>query len=330
MKRVLCLALCLVLLCVPVFAAQDSSPEALLRDFMTRHGLDETNFALSYYNVTTGEQYAYNADAFLPAGGVWMLPLHMYYYEQEALGAFDPPEENPDFVYTIDGLTLEDCRYRSILQGDEEVAQKMCGALGSFEQYQLLINESFGHYAESSLPRSFLTDRCYSAGFLMNCLREAFAPSDTFGAMLQNYRLAQTGDGFAAYEHPYSVFHIRGEANGMLCDVGQVAAPQTYLLVCFVSEEAGGDALLAEVNTLICDCVLQSVNGAEASGDTASTPSRADNEPNLQINGTNIHERSELLLWVCIALGAAAVLALAIGGAVLLVRRRKRNRYDDL
>ena len=68
-----------------------------------------SNFALSYYNPTSGESYHFNETSFFPAGELWRLPLHMYYYEQESLGTYDPPPEDPTFVYTVAGLTLDEC-----------------------------------------------------------------------------------------------------------------------------------------------------------------------------------------------------------------------------
>ncbi len=320
MKRLICLAACLVLLCMPAHAA--GLPDAPLGELMQTYGLNEDNFAVSYFNTATGEYFSYNSDAFFPVGGLWTLPLHMYYYEQESRDAFAPPPEKPDEVFTVDGLTLDECRYHSILLGDEDIALKMRDRLGSFAQYQLLINSKFGGYDENSLPDSFLKENRYSAAFLMNCLRAVSARPEQFRDLMRNYELVQTADGFAGYDGNYTLVHLRSEENGMLVDVGEISAPQPYLLVCFVSEDAGGDEVLANVNAL-----FYGYSNVASSPTEPSRPEHSRSDTDFIVGQANPSDHSAPLRWIAIALAAAAVLA-ALAGAVVLAVRRHRDRRN--
>ena len=162
MKRLLCLLICLCLLSSGVYAVDCDELTVRMDDFIYENDLNEDNFAICYYNPATREKYAYNETAFLPAGNTWLLPLHMYYYEQETDGAFAPPKEDPLFVYTIGDMTLEECRYHSLLLGENEASLQMRDNLGSREQYLLLINELYGHCDPDLLPDSYYSDGCYS------------------------------------------------------------------------------------------------------------------------------------------------------------------------
>lgn len=325
MKKRLCLLLCLCLLSGGVVsAAEGGELAARMDDFIDENNLDGDNFAVIYYNPSTKEEYTYNETAFLPAGETWLLPLHMYYYEQETDGAFDPPREDPLFVYTIGGMTLEECRYHSILLGENDVSLQMRDNLGTREQYLLLINKTYGHCDPDRLPDSYFSGGCYSAEFLMNCMRTVSERPEKFGNMMKNFSMVQTGDGLAAYGYPYNLVHIRGAQDGFVCDLGEISGPTTYLLVCFASEDVGGDELVARVNALFCSYV------EEQSGIVAeSTVPRTDRERNdtdFIVGSVGTQDNSDVLRWIAVSLGALAALALVVGVIVWLLHRRKDDR----
>lgn len=324
-KRVLCLLLCLCLLCGQVLADEPDLLKNAGDQFVKENGLSEDDFAVYFYNPDTREEYVYNENAFLPVGSDWILPLHMHYYEQETLGAFDPPIEFPDEIYTIEGKSLEQCRYHSILMGEEETALQMRDNLGTPTQYLTLINEEYGHCDPLHLPDSYFNNNCYSAKFLMNCLKQVTSYPELYQDMMKNFSLVQTDDGFAAYDRPYNLVHIRGEADGFICDVGEISGPDTYLLVCFASEEVGGDALLGKVNSLFCSYVEQINDVRQETTPVGGEHQRSDTD--FQISSVNSNDKTALLRWIGIALGGAAVLAGIIALIFRLVRRRDEDNY---
>lgn len=321
MRRIACLLLCLSLLLVQVSAARPKSLEETLSQFISENGLTEENFSVSYFNAGAEEEYQYNETGFFPAGQVWKLPLHMYYCQQESLGAYDPPADNPKFVYTIEGKTLEECRVESILRDNDEVTEHMRRTVGSMSQFQNTVNDRFGRAADP--PAEFLTGTWYSAEFLMNCLKELSRNSDVYGELMRNFAMVETSDAFNGYTRPYAVTQIRGEEDGMICAVAEVSAPSPYLIAAFASEEAGGDQLLADLNTLICTYVEE-----QAGVDEKSTPARtADNrrDSDLQVAAA---EKEPVGQWIGIALGGAAALALLIGLIVWLCRHFSGKREE--
>lgn len=325
MKRLICIILCLALLCGQAFAVTTADNLGKdVEEFITDHDLNETNFSYIFYNTVSKVSYSYNISAFFPVGEVWTLPLNMYYYEQESKGAYTAPITDPDWKYTINGMDLEQCRYHSILEQDAEVSAQMRDNLGDMQQYKLLINERFGHLTVSSLPDEYLGGNSYSAAFLMNCLLAIYKHPEQFADMMQNYGLVQKDNGMAAYTNPYHVVHVYGKEDGMICDVGEISAPENYLLVAFVSEEAGGDEILAELNDLLCDSIELEA-GVFTGDDDTKTHARSDSD--YIVNSADRNDRTEVLKWVGYSVGGAVVLLL-IAAFILWLIHRKRE-YDS-
>lgn len=321
MKRVICLVLCF-LLCGQVFAAKTSSLEREMQRFIHDNGLDESNFALSYYNLSTDESYSFNAKAFFAAGRVWTFPLHMYYYEQEAEGAFEPALDEPE-EFLIGGMTLEACRYRSIILADDSVSERMRTELGSLPQYQELINTYYGRIAMENLPKEYWDGSSYSAEFLMNCLRNVVSRPEKFGSLMANYQLAQKADAFAGNNTPYHIVQVRGEDKGMVCALAEVSALQPYLIVAFVSEAAGGDSILAELTNLLCSYIEKQA-GVEAT--VTPTTQRSSDSDKLRVPDQSGQE-SILMRWFAIAFGAAAIVAIITGVTAWVIKKRKKKRH---
>lgn len=327
MRRLFCVFLCLALFCGTVFATEPADSESLssrVQNFIAENDLNGSNFALCYYNSDTGESYSFNQNAYFPAGDLWKLPLHMYYYEQDSLGAYAPPPEDPLYVFTIGDMTLPECHYRSIILGDNEVAVKMRDLIGSYDQFKLTVNEAFGHVSEEYLTEEFYNENKFSTQFWINTLRAVSDQPDLFQDMMRNYNMVQTADGFATYGKPYSLVHIRGEEGGFVCDVGEISGPETYLLACCVSEEAGGDKILSEINALICSYVEECANVSDSSGRNNFV--RGDSAMTVVSAGNN--DKHEAFVWIGIALGGALVLAGIAALIFWLVRRRREDYYD--
>lgn len=330
MKRIACILLVFALLCPLCGQVLADEPDLLKSrgdQFVKDRGLTEEDFAVYFYDTKTQAEYVFNENAFFPAGNNWILPLHMYYYEQETLGAFDPPFDRPDEIYTIEGMTLEKCRYRSIIMGDEEVARQMRDNLGSKEYYLSLINEKYGHIEQELIPDSYYRDNCYSATFLMNCLKQVSTYPELYQDMMKNFSLVQTDDGFAAYDRPYSLVHLRAETDEYICDLAEVSGPDTYLLVCFASVDAGGDTLLAAVNSLFCNYVEEINDVQQVTAPTGGARQRSDTDFEVASYGKN--SKSALYLWIGIGLAGAAVVAAIIGFIVHLIRKREARKQDE-
>ena len=313
----LCFALLFGLLVLPTRAAD--SLEQQISKFMEDHKLSEENFSLSY--SSGNETYSFHADRMLPAGQLWMLPLHMYFCEQESMGAYEPEYEWSE-EFTIGGLTLKECRYESLLQGNETAALSMQDYLGGHRSFKLAVNEAFGHLNESQITENYLTGNYYSARFWMNCFRELTDHPGIYDDLSRNYSIVQTADALAGFDRHYAVFQLRGEEDGWVTAMAKVWTAEPYLLVCSIrSPEA--DALLAELNGLICDYTAQSYD-PEAQFTTPTTENQ-----DLSITVEKTDHTGEKLRWIGFAVGGALLLVALVAVPVLLRRRKQDDEYYD-
>lgn len=325
MRRFFCILLVLLLctgLLPPTYAA-DGVLSGRISTFLNTHKLDETNFAMSYYNLSTGDRYQYNAQAFFPVGRVDTLPLHLYYCSEEYSGAFlptkdDPNYNDPDYEYTIDGKTLDQCRTESILNGNEGVEKAM---LGLVNRYKSVINEKFGNIKEENLPDEYYLDDVYSTEFLLNCMIAMENSTAIYGSLTQLYDLAQTADGFNSGDCTYKIIQIRGQEDGMICAVAKVFAPQPYLIACIITESAGGDSVLSELNVPLCD-YIDSLNDDDTMQGVQVNLDRSDSSYLITNSNPN---KTPVLRWIAYALAVAAALALLYYLTYLLVRRLRKK-----
>lgn len=327
MKRFLCLLLCLTLLAAVLSIQVAANEPDLLKSrgdqFVKDRGLTEKDFAVYFYDTDTRAEYTYNEGAFFPVGNNWILPLHMYYYEHETLGDYNPPPDDPEAIYTIEGMTLEQCRYNSIIMGKTEVARQMRDNLGSEMQYLTLINDEYGHIDPEELPDSYFLENSYSAAFLMNCLKRVSGHPELYRDMMQNFQLVQTDDGLAGYNRQYGIVHIRSEEKGFVCDIAEVAGPDTYLLVCFASDDVGGDNLLREVNELFFKYV-EELNG-EQQNFAPSEEDKAHPDYYYHNDSKATDVRAPLIMAGQFML-VAAVIAAIIALVIHLIRKREDRR----
>lgn len=296
-------------------AGAGSTVEAEMTKLIEAYGLTAENFSLSYYNLSTKDNYSVNAEQFFPSGTLWLLPLHMYFYEMETLGKLEP-EDPFEEEYLIDGMNLAECRYRSILLGNDEVAQKMLLQIGDFEQYQLLMNSSYGHCDEASLPKKYFFDTYYSADFLMNCLIAEENSPELYGDLKQNFSAIQTDDGIAAPIAAYNYLHIAATQDAMHCEILIVSAPRPYLLVCYYADSVDAQAIEAISRIFLSD----SERVADAAASTA-VERTSDTDLTVMLPQQN----HSVLLYILIA---SVMIALIVIAAMILLHRKKHNGVE--
>lgn len=323
MRRFFCLFLSVLLLlpCLPKAEAA-VSPEEQILQLLEASGLTQDELSLSYYNIASGESYSFNSDAMLPAGSLWLLPLHMYYCEQESLGVFEPDVSRLEEAYTIGGYTLAESRYRTLLLEDSALAQTMQDQLGGYTAFKQKVNEAFGHLPPEAMTEQFLSDNCFSARFWIACLQELTLHPEIYQDLLRNYSLLQTKDGLAGGTNGRPLLQFRGEEKGITTVLGQINASAPFLLVCSVPSKES-DTLLAQLCSLFCQYAEE--------GETIPVyPTETKREPseNMAVSTLPQDHMRELLRWVGIALGAALLLALIIAIPLRLRRRHHDEDYD--
>ncbi len=322
MKRLVCILVVLLMLCPQVFA-KGPSLTSQIQTFMQEKGLDDTNFSVCVYNNVTQESISINENLFAPVGKLWTLPLHMYFYEQMEMGAFEPTKENPEPV-TIQGMTVEDALYRSLILSEDGVSEKLRAHIGSPMQYHDLINSLYGKQNKDILPPEYWNGGVLSTGFLMNCLRTVSVRPEQFGNMMTNYFSIQKADGFIGSGSPPYTVQVRGESGDYIAAAAEVSAAQPFLIAAIIKNVTDGDEILAELNGLICAYVAEAA-GEQPQGNTE--PSTQRNSSNYYIGEERMSGNDTLSQWLIIAFGIAAGVAVVLAVVFLIIRARQRKKH---
>ena len=108
----------------------DTLPPGSTR-FRAQYHLDETNFAVSYYNTVTGEEYNWNETAMLTAGSTFQAPAQPLLLRaakrRRNLRRHGPAEG---------GATLDRCHYLSLVESNNELSIAMLYRIGDFRVYK--------------------------------------------------------------------------------------------------------------------------------------------------------------------------------------------------
>lgn len=314
-----CFLFC-ILLCVQVFAAPEDGVKKVIDQFLIDEGLDASNFAMSYYNPTTGESYSFNSDAFVPVDRLRFLPTHMYFYEEEIKGTFEPetPEEPP---FTIGGMSLEDCRYHSIIRGESEISEKMQAQIGNAMQYLELVNNRYGQLDPTTLPKEYWEGRSLSITFLMNCIRAVSSRPELYTGLMSNYSMVQQADAFAQGTSAYPIVQIRDESQDSITAVAEISAPQSFLLVASVSKPGRGDEILGKLNKALCNYILEGL-GETPIEDSTQQPTSHSNS-NYYIGEDRLAKDPTLDRWLIVTFVIAGVLAIV----AIIIQAIWRNRH---
>jgi len=316
-----------LLLSAQIGATEENTLAQQIDAFISQNDLNAENFALSFFNTITGETYSFNAGKMFPIGEVWTLPLHMYYTLQEHNGAFEPDEKSPEafdpnYEYTVNGMSLDTCRLESIIEGSKSASEAMRDAV---KDYKTVINEEFGHLTETETRGAYYDDDYYSAKFLMNCMLEVVREPEIYGELMRLYDMVPQPNGYFASENSaaskFRTVQLRGEENGYVCAVAELSTATPYVIVGIASQEAGGDALLASLNNTIATYVE-----GESTTTRQTEPTETQKDHSIYHVNSTVTDKSSVIKTILIAIACAAVLFLIVFMVMRLIRRLRHYR----
>lgn len=255
MKRRLTLGVCLVLvlsLFCPAAAAEADPRFAgktlaeVVDAFRTEEGLNEENFALSYYNTVTGEEYAFNDTKMMVAASTFKLPLNLYYYKQELEGAISPD------VLIKDDTPLWECHYQSIVHSNNDLSIAMLYRIGEFRTYKQVMRDTFFDMADEEIDYLYYVDNYYCTRMMLQTLRYLYDHAADYQQMLDYLLEAKPGMYFKRYVTECDVAHKFGSFEGAENDVGIIYANQPFLLVVY-TQNLIGEEVCAQAARLLKD-----------------------------------------------------------------------------
>lgn len=209
----------------------DMTLEEAVSDFLTQNGLNQEDFALSYYNTVTGETYGYRDTQMMVAASTFKLPLNLYYYDLEHSG-----EIASDAWIDGAGTTLSDAHYQSLVYSNNEVSIGLLYNLGDFRTYKTLMRKYFT-MTDEAIDYIYYVDNYYCTRMMLDALKYLYDNSADFEEMLGYMKEAQPGEYFkAGVPEEYEVAHKYGWFEGAVNDVGIIYTPEPFLLAVYTQD----------------------------------------------------------------------------------------------
>ena len=254
MIKLICALLAALTLASPALAAADPAPAeaddslaARFEAFREEYGLDETNFAVSYYDTVTGEEYNWNETTMMVAASTFKLPLNLYYYELQNAG-----EITGDTVITEGGATLDRCHYLSLVESNNELSHALLYRIGDFRTYKETMRRYFTMTDEEIDPK-YYQNNFYCTRMMMDTLKYLYAHADEFPEMLDYMRQALPQDAYflryLADEVP--IAHKYGSFEGAENDTGIFYTEEPFLLAVYT--QSVGEEVVAQAAVLAYD-----------------------------------------------------------------------------
>ena len=252
MKKLISALLAVLLLAAPALAADEPDTLAARFDALrAEYHLDETNFAVSYYNTVTGEEYNWNETAMLTAASTFKLPLNLYYYELQNEGKI-----SGDTVLTEGGATLDRCHYLSLVESNNELSIAMLYRIGDFRTYKETMRRYFT-MTDDEIDPKYYQDNYYCTRMMMDALKYLYAHADEFPEMLDYMEQSLPRDAYFLHDlaDEVTIAHKYGSFEGAENDTGIFYTEQPFLLAVYT--QSVGERIVALAADLAYDYNLE-------------------------------------------------------------------------
>ena len=149
--------------------------------FVLNYSLTPETFAVSFLCPGTGETAGYNQDSYFLAANTYMLPLNMYYCEEQTAGSVTATTR-------IGTETLTTAREKSILDSNNEVSQQMIRRFGTYKAFKEEMLERYGDLEKDTVPETYYENNYYSTRFMLHTLSYLYDHAGEFQELLELLR----------------------------------------------------------------------------------------------------------------------------------------------
>ena len=210
--------------------------------FRKEHRLNESNFAMGWYDTVGGEEWYYNADAWFVAASMYKLPLNMLYADALASG------ELTEKTALRGRWSVESAMRASMVKSDNNAAVTLLNGLGLKNKESRERMAAYSGLSPEELPAAYFTRNSMSPRFMIGTLRALYEGGEKYDVLLDYMKQAQPGRYFRYGEDwEWEIAHKYGAIAGFRNDCGIVYTPRPFLLVVFLKDVSGGEKLLGEL-----------------------------------------------------------------------------------
>ena len=226
--------------------------DTIVRDLLAEHYLYDTQVAVGYLNLVTGEEHYLNPDEYMGAASMFKLPLCMYYTELLKTGqaTWDDQKEGESYKSVQDNI---------LLYSDNKAAERLWEKLGGYAEFRRLTAPYMGADPEEIKGVNEQYNR-YTARQFITCLRLLYTESERFPDIIETMKQAMPDRYFRLNENRWPIAHKFGYIPGtmpneesVLNDCGIIFTSQPFALVCFTRNGGPSEQFLTACCTAMCD-----------------------------------------------------------------------------
>lgn len=245
--------------------------DAVIEEFIAENNMNPNSIALGYYNTVTGEERYYRGDVEITAASTTKVPLNMYFAEKLHNGEID-------WDTTYDGLTYEKVQELVIRYSNNEYAEVLKKAIGSYPDFRRAICPYIGVDPDSR-EFSFFTVNQLSTEQAIYCLKMLYNEPERFPGVIDNMLLANEGDYFKEFVSEYDIAQKFGwyvpDAHEYVGCIGIVWTEQPILLAILTDNCSMRTDVLGAYCSLMCNYVEETIAVQKAAEAKAAAEAEA-------------------------------------------------------
>lgn len=218
----------------------NNSLEDIVAIFMNEHGLNASNFSMSYELSDKTLSYNFAENVFRTAASVYKVPLNMYYYDLENSGEISP-------TANIGGYNLAHMHRESIVNSSNDMSEALYSNLGSYYHYRELMAE----YCEQEYPNVYYRENVIDTAYMQCILRRIYENSQQYEQLIEYMKESNPGQYLKNNDVDVEIVHKYGLYDGAVNDVGIVYTEKPYFISVFTQGVRNADSVIGELSALM-------------------------------------------------------------------------------
>ena len=223
----------------------ESLGEAIER-YLRDKQLDGRRIAIGWYELTSGDEWYLDGDAFMEGASTYKLPLAMLYADKIAAGELTRES-------MVRHYELRDALEAMLIDSNNAVGEVLRDQLTrDFVEFRRMLVPYSG-LDESELPEKYFRLNVFSPRFMIGTLHSLWDGGEKYAMLLDLMRQARPDDYFSRYRGEIEVAHKYGSDEGFVCDSGIIYGDRPFLLCVMSYGIPRAENVLGEIARIAMD-----------------------------------------------------------------------------
>ena len=239
---------------------EDVNIKKLIEDLVVEKELNNSNFAMFYYNKSQDKYYYYNEDIYFKGASTVKMPVAMVYYDKIKSGeitledtitytseCYETGDGITDYTYSVgDEVPIKFLLEQSVVNSDNTAVNILVENLG-YENYR----KEIAKYSDLELPEEFNETNITCAKYAYDVVNHLYENIDKYSELIEDLKISSEGKYLKKYLPNNDVAHKYGSYEGYVHDYGIVFGETNYLIGIFTKNIPNADEFIADTSLKI-------------------------------------------------------------------------------